>query len=90
MSQSRYMWQTIQVAPHVQLSDNHSHQVMPYGVDRPEGYLLHSWHPSAFQHGAVIVCWVREPAMGGSVLAQVPAEWVGPTLEWIKRWIFKT
>lgn len=89
MSPSRYIWQTLQISPRYLQNELAEHQ-QPYSVDPPQGYMLHSWNPNPFSNGTVIVCWIRIPSGGAAnPLTYVPAEWIGPALEWFKRWVVK-
>ncbi len=64
-------------------------------VEPPQGYRLHSWREMVVggfppsETLVVILCWEREPSMTSNALAQLPAEWVTPGLEFIKRWVLK-
>lgn len=64
----------------------------PRGIHTPDGYRLHSWHPSYLVGGGpglhAVLCFERKEAVS-TLLDKVPAEWVAPGLEWIKRWVIK-
>jgi hypothetical protein len=65
----------------------------PFAVEPPAGYRLHSWHEKTVGVSppgilVAIVCWERE-VISANALAHLPAEWIAPSLEFIKRWVLK-
>ena len=54
-------------------------------VRAPTGYRLHSWKESWDNNNqrTVFVCWEKIPTSS----AIIPAEYIGPALEWMRRWV---
>lgn len=90
MSSYQYAWQNIDVLAANLSSISQGMTISVYATNPPEGYRLHSWNVIPYGNGQISICWIKETSVSlPGILAQVPAEWTAPILEWIKRFVIK-